>query len=128
MKLSIIFSTLFFLLFAIIGYFVIIGHQEKKYTLPGEISRCISHKITIYQYSSPKGEIEHYKEDYTKTSCAFENGQPSKSCQILLDSLENCSVVYRSPKFSKNLTDIYEEGAATAVDIVSRTKMLSIRL
>ena len=128
MKLSIILSILFFILFAVIAYFVIVGHHEKKYTLPGEITKCNSHKIAIYQYVSPKGEVEHYKEDYTKASCLFENMRPTDSCQAFLDSLDNCMAVYRSPKFSKDLPDIYEDGAATAVDIVSRTKMLSIRL
>ncbi len=128
MKLSIILSILFFLLFTVIAYFVIAGHREEKYTLPGEIIRCSSHKITIYQYTSPSGEREHYKEDYTESSCAFDNGSPTKSCQAFLDSLENCTEVYRSPRFSKDLPSIYKEGAATAVDVVSRTKMLSIRL
>lgn len=105
-----------------------VGHREKRYTLPGEIAKCTSHKVAVYQYTSPKGEIEHFKEDYTKASCVFENGKPTSSCQVFLDSLEDCIEVYRSPKFSKDLPGIYEESAASAVDIVSRTKMLSIRL
>lgn len=128
MKFSIVTSLMFIICATIGAYFTIINHREEKYTLPGEITKCTSHKIPVYQYSSPKGEIEYFKDDYTEISCSFENGEPSASCKSFYNSLEGCSKIYRSPKFSKDLPPIFGNGAEAAVDVVSRTKMLSIRL
>lgn len=108
------------------GLFWFFGNDLNKYPLNGEISKCMSEDVVVFQYLDEKLDTfpEYYNEGGEKITCDIIGGETSEKCGKFLDSLSECQVVYRFFENDKK-SRIFSQDAESALPIILKAKNIN---
>ena len=101
------------------------GNDSNKYVLEGEVTKCSFDNTFVLQFLDQRQDSlpEYFDNNGKKIACDGSFGDNSNKCEIFLDSLNDCGVIYRSFEEDK-ASRVYTTEEETIIPIIIEAKRL----